>query len=53
MVRSATVLGDRSFEVDKEELDRKSRKMITMRGAVKPKSDVIHLYLSREDSDML
>ena len=53
MVRNATVVEDRSFEVEKEELDTKSRKMITMRGAVQPKSDVIRLYLSREESDVV
>ena len=53
MVRNATVVGDRSLEVDKEELDTKSQKMITMRGAVQPKSDVIRLYLLREDSDVV
>lgn len=53
MVRNAIVVEDRSFEVDKEELDTKSRKMITKPGAVQPKSDVIRLYLSREESDVV
>lgn len=53
MVRNATVVEDRSFEVDKEELDTNSRKMITMRGAVQPKSDVIRHYLSREQSEVV